>query len=226
MDNPKPHPGIFLPILVVLAYLPPAFPLDAQVRRTSRDDWQKVDEIFAAMGVGPGDSVADVGAGDGFLSVRLSEVVGSQGRVFAEDISERALRNLTRQLQNLAMDNVEPVLGDVDDPKLPEGRLDAVVMVNAYHEMTRHESMLAGVWNSLKPGGRLVIVDNPPGDSTSSRRSQARAHDLHIGLAEQDLLAAGFEILERKPGFINTGRGRNRHRQWMLVARKQGGDHT
>jgi ubiquinone/menaquinone biosynthesis C-methylase UbiE len=185
-----------------------------------------VDEIFAAMGVGSGDSVADVGAGEGFLAVRLSEVVGEQGRVYAEDISERAIRELNRQLANLAIGNVEPVLGGVDDPKLPEGRLQAVVMVNAYHEMTQYESMLAGIWKSLKPGGRLVIVDNPPGDSTASRGSQARAHDLHIGLAEQDLLAAGFEILERRPDFIDTGSGRNRHRQWMLVARKRPGGQT
>jgi len=195
--------------------------LCAQIERTSRDEWQKVDEIFAAMGVSPGDTVADVGAGEGFLSVRLSHAVGEQGRVYAEDISSRALRDLREQLEGLDLKNVEPVLGEADDPKLPPGKLDAVVIVNAYHEMTEHASMLAGILRSLKPGGRLVIVDNPPSDSTASRRSQTGAHDIHIGLVEQDLLAAGFEILEKRPDFINSGSGRGRHRQWMLVAGKR-----
>ena len=224
MNNPRRNSPLLLPLLVAVANLTLTSVLSAQVERTSRDEWQKVDEIFAAMGVSPGDSVADVGAGGGFLSVRLSHAVGEQGRVYAEDITGRAIRELTEQMGNLSINNVEPVLGDTDDPKLPPGKLDAVVIVNAYHEMTQHESMLAGIWKSLQPGGRLVIVDNPPGDSTASRRSQVRAHDIHIGLVEQDLVAAGFEILESRPDFINTGSGRGRHRQWMLVAGKPSGE--
>ena len=177
------------------------------------------------MGVSPGDRVADVGAGGGFLAVRLSEAVGEQGRVYAEDVTERSIRELNEQLENLAISNVEPVLGDTDDPKLPVGDLNAVVIVNAYHEMSQHESMLAGIWRSLQSGGRLVIVDNLPRDSTSSRGTQMRAHDIHIGVVEQDLIAAGFEILERRPDFINTGSGRGSHRQWMLVAVKPSSEH-
>jgi len=194
--------------------------VQAQVERTPRDGWQKVAEIFAAMGVREGSRVADVGAGGGFLTVRLSEAVGELGRVYAEDISERALRGLAGQLENLAIDNVETILGEVDDPKLPIGELDAVVIVNSYHEMDQYEGMLAGLWQSLRPGGRLVIVDNPPRDSTSSRSTQMRAHDLHIGIVEQDLRMAGFAILDRRPDFINTGSGRGQQRQWMLVAVK------
>ena len=197
MNTPRRHSLLLLPLLVSLGNLTLTSGLSAQVERTSRDEWQKVDEIFAAMGVSPGDSVADVGAGGGFLSVRLSQAVGEQGRVYAEDITQRAIRELTEQMENLDVKNVEPVLGGTDDPKLPPGKLDAVVIVNAYHEMTEYESMLAGIFRSLKPGGRLVIVDNPPADSTASRRSQVRNHDIHIGLVEQDLLGAGFEMLEK-----------------------------
>ena len=224
MNSPRRTSRLFLALIVALANITLTPLLDAQVERTSRDEWQKVDEIFAAMGVSPGDSVADVGAGGGFLSIRLSHAVGEQGRVYAEDITERAIRELSEQMENLALGNVEPVLGGTEDPKLPPGKLDAVVIVNAYHEMTEYESMLAGIWKSLQPGGRLVIVDNPPGDSTASRRSQVRDHDIHIGLVEKDLVAAGFEILESKPDFINTGSGRGRHRQWMLVAGKPSGE--
>jgi len=211
--------------LTILANLATTSVISAQIERTRRDEWQKVDEIFAAMGVSPGDRVADVGAGGGFLSVRLSEAVGEQGRVYAEDITERSIRELTEQLESLEIANVEPVLGGTDDPNLPAVELDAVVIVNAYHEMSEHESMLAGIRRSLQSGGRLVIVDNPPQDSTSSRGTQTRAHDIHIGVVEQDLITAGFEILERRPDFINTGTGRWTHHQWMLVAVKPSSDH-
>ena len=214
-----------LPALLVLCSFLTTSVLGAQIERTRRDEWQKVDEIFAAMGVSPGDRVADVGAGGGFLTVRLSEAVGDDGRVYAEDITEGLIRELTDQMESLGISNVECVLGGTDDPRLPAGELNAVVIVNAYHEMSQHESMLAGIWRSLQSGGRLVIVDNPPRDSTSSRSSQMRAHDIHIGVVEQDLTLAGFEILERRADFINTGSGRGSHRQWMLVAVKPSSDH-
>jgi len=214
-----------LPLLLILISLVVTSAITAQIERTRRDEWQKVDEIFAAMGVSPGDHVADVGAGGGFLSVRLSEAVGEQGRVYAEDITERLVRELAEQMESLGITNVEPVLGGTDDPNLPEGELDAVVIVNAYHEMSEHESMLAGIRRSLRSGGRLVIVDNPPRDSTSSRGTQMRAHDIHIGVVEQDLIEAGFEIRDRRPEFIDTGTGRGTHRQWMLVAAKPSSEH-
>ena len=209
-----------LSVLVILASLTITSAISAQIERTQRDEWQKVGEIFAAMGVSEGSRVADVGAGGGFLTVRLSEAVGEQGRVYAEDITQRSIRELNEQLESLAIGNVEPVLGDTDDPKLPLGELDAVVIVNSYHEMDQYESMLEGIWRSLQPGGRLVIVDNPPRDTTSSRSSQTGAHDIHITLVEQDLVAAGFEIAERRPDFIDSGSGRRSHHQWMLVAVK------
>jgi ubiquinone/menaquinone biosynthesis C-methylase UbiE len=214
-----------LAVLAIIASLIMTSVISAQIERTRRDEWQKVDEIFAAMDVSPGDRVADVGAGGGFLTVRLSEAVGEEGRVYAEDITQRLIRELTEQMENLGITNVEPVLGDTDDPNLPGGELDAVVIVNAYHEMNQHESMLAGIWRSLRGGGRLVIVDNPPRDSTSSRGTQMRAHDIHIGVVEQDLIEAGFEIRDRRPDFIDTGTGRGTHHQWMLVAAKPSIDH-
>jgi ubiquinone/menaquinone biosynthesis C-methylase UbiE len=214
-----------LAVLAIIASLIMTSVISAQIERTRRDEWQKVDEIFAAMGVSPGDRVADVGAGGGFLTVRLSEAVGEEGRVYAEDITQRLIRELTEQMENLGITNVEPVLGGTDDPNLPADELNAVVIVNAYHEMNQHESMLAGIWRSLQSGGRLVIVDNPPRDSTSSRGTQMRAHDIHIGVVEQDLIEAGFEIRDRRPEFIDTGTGRGTHRQWMLVAAKPSSEH-
>jgi SAM-dependent methyltransferase len=190
----------------------------SQIENTHRDEWQNVTGIFAAMDIKQGDRVADVGCGGGFLTLRLSEAVGPDGVVYGEDIRQSVLEELEGQLRFRAIDNVELILGDTDDPNLPEAMLDAVLIVNAYHEMTEFESMLSGIMRALEPGGRLVIVDNPPNDSTASRSRQVARHDIALRLVEQDLLAAGFAILERHPNFIDERDGRHHHEQWMLVA--------
>ncbi|NIM50468.1 MAG: class I SAM-dependent methyltransferase [Gemmatimonadales bacterium] len=205
-----------LPLVLASLLLPAS--AGAQVERTHRDEWQKVEEIFAAMDLDEGDRVADVGAGGGFFTFRLSPIVGPQGKVFAQDIDGGVLREVREAAQREAMDNIETVLGVRDDPRLPPTSLDAVLIVNAYHEMDEYEGMLAGIRRALKPGGRLVIVDDPPRDPTQPRRQQMQQHDIDIGLVEQDLETAGFEVIRREPDFVNDDHGRHHHRSWMLVA--------
>src|SRR5260370_30886068 len=101
------------------------------------EHWQRVAEMFKAMQVHAGSVVADVGAGDGFLTVRLSPVVGDAGRVYAGDIDDRRLERLRRRLGEAHLDNVVIVKGDADDPHLPAAQLDAVVILNSYHEMPK-----------------------------------------------------------------------------------------
>jgi ubiquinone/menaquinone biosynthesis C-methylase UbiE len=171
---------------------------------------------MAALAIGTGSQVADVGAGDGYFVGFLAEEVGSTGRVFAVDVSERALSNLRQLIDDEGLDNVEVVHGDYDDPNLPDGSLDAVLVVNAYHEMTEYEAMLAGMLQSLRPGGRLVMLDHIPSDASDSRGRQTRDHDIGIDIVAPELEAAGFVVIERYEEF--TGGGRTR--QWMLVARR------
>lgn len=185
----------------------------AQAERTSRDSWQRVDDIFAALEVEEGDRIADVGAGSGFFTFRLSPRVGPAGRVIAEDVRSRVLEELREISDREGFSNVETVVGDPDDPRLPERSLDGVLMVNAYHEMYEHEAMLAGIKRALRPGGRLVILDMPR-DSTLSRQRQMGEHGLAIGIVVRDLVAAGFEVVARDPAFVRSGR----NRQWMIVA--------
>ena len=191
-------------------------PADAQAQGRNRDNWQRVPDIIAALAIGTGSQVADVGAGDGYFVGFLAEEVGATGHVFAVDVSERALSNLRRLIENEGLDNVEVVHGDYDDPKLPERSLDAVLVVNAYHEMTQHEEMLAGMLKALKPGGRLVMLDHIPSDPSDSRDRQTRDHDIDIDIVAPELEAAGFEVIEHYEEFVNSGRSR----QWMLVARR------
>ena len=187
---------------------------------TSRDSWQRVPDIFAALGATPGSRVADLGAGEGWLTVRLARQVGDSGRVFASDISERALNALAERLDSADIENVELMLATEEDPRLPHGTLDGVVIVNAYHEMTRRVPVLAGVKRALRPGGVLVIVDNVPADSLRTRREQTSRHTLALDLARDDLEAQGFEIISSDPEFITRRSDRHVHREWILVARR------
>jgi predicted methyltransferase len=204
-----------LSLLVCVFLAASLHPADLQGQR-NRDSWQRVPDVMAALAIGEGSYVADIGAGDGYFTEYLADEVGAVGRVFAVDISEEALSNLRRLVENEGLENVEVVSGDIDDPRLAEQSVDAVLVVNAYHEMTEHEAMLAGMLAALKPGGRLVMLDHTPSDPSESRREQTRDHDLSIDIVERELQAAGFEILERHEDFA----GRSRSRQWMLVARR------
>lgn len=157
-----PLPVRRLSQLACLTSLLIGIPLAAQDRgaeESRREQWQKVDEIFGAMAIRPGAVVADVGAGDGFFTSRLARAVGHHGRVFAVDIDDAALERLRRGLAVDGIQNVSIIKGTTDDPKLPEGVLDAALIINAYHEMPQHQSILAALRRALKPEGRLVIVE-------------------------------------------------------------------
>jgi ubiquinone/menaquinone biosynthesis C-methylase UbiE len=187
-----------------------------------RDDWQRVPDIFAALGAKPGSRIADLGAGEGWLSLRLARHVGASGRVFAVDISDAALGTLADKLVKDTLRNVELVLAEEDDPRLPFGTLDGVVILNAYHEMPKRVPVLDGVKRALKPGGVLVIVDNAPVDSlmTMSRKEQTTHHALALDFARDDLEAQGFEIVSTDPKFVDRKMGDHWQRQWLIVARR------
>ncbi len=189
-------------------------PTELQAQR-NRDSWQRIPDVMAALAIDEGSRVADVGAGDGYFTRHLARKVGTTGRVYAVEISDRALGQLRRLANDEGFDNVEVVEGDVDNPKLPERSLDAVLVVAAYHEMTEHEAMLAAMFASLKAGGRLVMLERAADDSSESRERQTGRHELSIDLVEEELEEAGFDILEREEVFTNRG-----HPQWMLVARR------
>jgi predicted methyltransferase len=194
-----------------------AVPLLAQTRQTDearREEWQKVDQIFSAMGVRSGATVADVGAGDGFFTSRLARAVGPDGRVFAVDIDEGALTRLRKRLEDEGIRNVFVVRGTATDPRLPERTLDAALIVNAYHEMTEHQQMLSALRSALKADGRLVIVE-PISDTrrSSSRAEQTKEHQIAPEFALADARSAGFRIVAMQDPF--TSRGRDL--EWLLA---------
>jgi predicted methyltransferase len=189
-----------------------------------RDAWQNPEGILAALQVHEGSWIADVGAGTGYLTRHLAAAVGDSGRVYAVDINEGSLRSLRRSLSGELADRVTIIVGRVDSPLLPPNAIDGVVVLNAYHEFTQHESMLAHIRESLKPGGILVIAERATAaDSTRSRRSQTSSHRIHYTLVRRELSAAGFEILSLDPEFAREPGRRSSGTYWLIAARRPAG---
>lgn len=183
-----------------------------------RDKWMDIDGILEAMSADEGDVVADLGSHEGYMTLHLSKAVGKAGKVFAVDVEKYKLRNLERHMKRRGISNVETVLGDYDNPKLEANSLDAIIIMDAYHEMDDYMTILEHVKSALKPGGKLVMleeIDNFRKDHT--REEQTRSHDLGIKYAREELTKAGFMIQSEIPDF---GRWENKKdkRIWLLVA--------
>jgi len=124
-----------------------------------RDLWQMPGRIMDALGVGEGSVVADLGAGGGWFTIRLARRVGPNGRVYAEDINRLMLEAAKRRLAREGQRNVVPVLGTESDPRLPNGLIDAILVVDTYHEINDPVPLLRNLATSLKPQGRVGVVD-------------------------------------------------------------------
>jgi predicted methyltransferase len=125
----------------------------------ARDRLGEAQQVMQLAGVRPGMWVADVGAGEGYYTVRLARVVGPQGRVLAEDIMPKATDQLTDRVQRQRLDNVAVRLGTPDDPKLPAHTFDRIFLVHMYHEVASPYAFLWHLREGLKPGGLVIVVD-------------------------------------------------------------------
>ena len=127
------------------------------LERAERMAEERPDLVLAALGLKPGMTVADIGAGSGYYSWRMAERVGSGGTVYAVDIQPEMIKLLQQQMSQRGAANVKAMLGTTTDPRLPAGTLDLVLMVDVYHEFKYPYEMLASIARALKPGGRLVF---------------------------------------------------------------------
>tara|TARA_R100001039_G_scaffold13362_1_gene7494 strand:- start:4407 stop:5183 length:777 start_codon:yes stop_codon:yes gene_type:complete len=128
------------------------------LEREQRTHEEMPDEVVANMGLQPDHVVADIGAGTGYFTFRMAPLV-PQGKVLATDIQPEMLALLERRKAELGIDNVEPVLGRIDDPGLPENSVDVVLLVDAYHEFSHPFEMMDGINDALKPGGRVILIE-------------------------------------------------------------------
>jgi SAM-dependent methyltransferase len=160
-----------------------------------RDAWQKPDRIMDALGIADGSTVADLGAGGGWFTIRLARRVGPNGLVYAEDIQTQMLEATGRRVAREGLRNVKTWLGTPSDPRLPDGKLDAVLIVDAYHEMEDPITLLRNVRRTLKPTGRIGIVDYKkdgfgPGPPLDER--------VDPDVILRDAAAAGLRLLRRE----------------------------
>jgi ubiquinone/menaquinone biosynthesis C-methylase UbiE len=133
---------------------------DAFSTEDARDRLGEAEEVMELAGVAPGMSVADVGAGEGYYTVRLSRVVGPKGRVLAEDIVSDVRDTLSERVQRESLDNVAVKLGAPDNPMLPAQSFDRVFLVHMYHEVQSPYAFLWHLRDGVKPNGLVVVVDS------------------------------------------------------------------
>jgi ubiquinone/menaquinone biosynthesis C-methylase UbiE len=161
-----------------------------------RDLWQRPDQVMDAMGIADASVVADIGAGSGWFTIRLARRVGPQGLVYAEDVQPEMINAITRRVQREGLTNVKPVRGQNSDPRLAAGSLDAILIVDAYHEVEDRVTMLANLARAIKPQGRIGVVDfkldgTGPGPSIEERVSP----DVVV----KDAAKAGLRLVRQEP---------------------------
>jgi ubiquinone/menaquinone biosynthesis C-methylase UbiE len=174
-----------------------------------RAAWQRPDEVVAALGLRPGDVVGEIGAGPGYFTLRLARAVGPTGRVLAVDVVPELMAVLRQRLEAAGLGNVTPVLGEPQDPHLPEAGCDLVLVVDSFHHFPDGTAYLRGLASRLRPGGRIVNLDfhkgempvGPPLEHKVSREeflAAARAAGL-VAVDEKDFLPHQYFIVLR-PG--------------------------
>ena len=172
----------------------------AQVMGASGADWlvrperqseEHPDEALDALKIAKGAVVADVGAGVGYFTWRLAERVGPTGVVYGEDIQQEMLDQLGKNMRDRHMGNVRPVLGTIDDPKLPKDALDLILLVDVYHEFSEPEKMLDRMRESLKPNGRLVLLEYRGEDPNVPIRPE---HKMTVKQVQAEVQPEGFKF--------------------------------
>jgi predicted methyltransferase len=166
------------------------------LERPGRDEEQRPDEVIRKMGLKDGDVVADIGAGSGYFTRRLAKAVAPSGRVYAVDIQPEMIGLLKRNVEKEGLTNVVPVLGTGDDPKLPKGALDWILLVDVYHELQHPKAMLARMREALRDDGRIALVEyRLEGTSAIHIREEHRMSPKQVR-AEWE--PAGFRLVKRE----------------------------
>ena len=169
------------------------------LNRPEREREENPEGALDALGIRPGMVVADVGAGTGYMSLRLAKRVGPAGRVYANDIQPEMLRRLQQNAAKAKITNIEPVLGEEADPKLPAGRMDLVLLVDVYHEFSEPRKMLDKIRESLKPDGRLVLLEYRKEDPNVPILPE---HKMSVAEVKAELEPLGFalsQVIETLP---------------------------
>jgi SAM-dependent methyltransferase len=191
-----PRSDSAIPALVLILILAspaggsePVFELESwEVRLNQR---QPPVRIMDAIGVGPGMTIGEIGAGRGRMTIWLADRVGTEGKVWANDIDEGALGKLRERCEKEGLINIETIVGEVADPKLPAGKLDMAFMINVYHHADDPVALVRNAIPALKPGGVLVIVECCPEKTEWGEEHNCTGRDDMIEQAGR----AGYELV-------------------------------
>jgi ubiquinone/menaquinone biosynthesis C-methylase UbiE len=161
--------------------------------RPEREQEEQPEAMLDALKIAAGATVADVGAGVGYTSLKLARRVGPTGTVYATDVQPEMLRMLVDNARAAGIRNVKPIRCTTVDPKLPEGQLDLILMVDVYHECSDPEATLQGLRKALKPGGRLVLVEFRAEDPDVPIKPE---HKMTLAQVRRELEPQGFTFKE------------------------------
>jgi ubiquinone/menaquinone biosynthesis C-methylase UbiE len=164
------------------------------LERSGRQEEERTDLLIDALDLQPDDVVADIGAGSGYFTFRISPRV-PQGKVLAVDIQPEMLEMIRQKQQDEGVNNVQTILGTVDNPQLPEDSVDWVLLVDAYHEFSHPYEMMRDVANALAPGGRVALVEYRQEDPSVMIKPR---HKMTEAQAVREMKAVGLELLENK----------------------------
>ncbi len=179
--------------------------------RSEREAEEAPDKALDEIGIREGMTVADVGAGTGYMTLRMARRVGPNGKVYANDVQPEMLQKLRAASQREKLSNIETVLGTASDPKLPAGQIDLVLLVDVYHEFSQPQAMLDRIRESLKPDGRLVLLEYRKEDPKVPIRPE---HKMSVAEVKTEVEAEGYkldQVIEKLP------------RQHIIVFRVAGG---
>jgi predicted methyltransferase len=162
-----------------------------------REAWQKPDQIMDALGIADGSAVGDIGAGAGWFTIRLARRVGPNGVVIATDVQREMLDAIRRRVAREGLRNVETRMGTDNTPNLPPGALDAVLVVDVYPEVADRITFLRSLATSLKPSGRIGVVNYKPGRGGPGP-APSEGVRVESTLVERDAQAAGLRVVARQ----------------------------
>ena len=159
--------------------------------RSERETEEAPDEALDIIGIKKGSVVADIGAGSGYMTIRMARRVGANGVVYANDIQQPMLDLLDQRLKKGKIANVRPILGTPDDPKLPAESIEMALLVDVYHEFSQPQAMLRHLHAALKTGGRLVLLEYRKEDPSIPIRPE---HKMSVAEAKMEVEAEGFKL--------------------------------
>ncbi len=160
-----------------------------------RAEWQKPDEVVAALSLQPGMVVADIGAGTGYLNQRLAHAVGTEGKVVAVDIEPNLVAHMTERAQAEGTPQVEARLGEPGDPKLAEEEVDRILLLDVYHHIEGREAWFSALLHAVKPGGRVVIVDFKSGELPMGPPPEMKVAPDQV---KSEMAAAGWTLVDSR----------------------------